>query len=86
MKRRIEVINIYIIQIIRVLGIITLLVTNPVYPQNERYTNGAENGYTWISIWNPNLYFDDSKFNYLNAIIDRIRLEHKQLLEFGELV
>jgi len=46
MKRRIELINIYIIQIIRVLGKITLLVTHPVYPQGERYTKGAENGYT----------------------------------------
>ena len=58
-------------------GIITLLVTNPVYPQSERYTKGAENGYTWISIGNPNLYFDDSKSNYLSGILDRIRLEHQ---------
>jgi len=81
-----EVISIFISEMIMGAGIITLLVTNPVYPQGKRYTEGVKNGYTWISIGDPNLYFDDSKFNYLNAILDRIRLEHKQFPEFGELV
>ncbi len=79
MKRRIELINIYIIQIIRVLGKITLLVTNPVYPQGERNTKRDENGYIRITMGDPNFFFDDSKSIYLSVILDRMRLEHQQI-------
>ena len=71
--------------LLRVLGII-LLITNTVYSQVERNTRGAENGYTWITMGNPNLFFDDSKSNYLSGILERMRLEHQQIPELEDLI
>lgn len=50
-----------------------LLVVN-LYPQAERYTKGAENGYAWMSMDDPALMYSTSKENYLSSILDRLRL------------
>ena len=71
---------------IRVLGILTLFITNPVFSQIDRYTKGAENGYTWISMENPNLFFDDSKSNYLSGMLERMRIEKQNIPELGNLI
>jgi hypothetical protein len=54
--------------------------------QNNRYTKGAENGYTWISMEEPNLLVDDSKSNYLSGILERMRLEKQQIPELEDLI
>ena len=43
-------------------------------PQTERYTKGAENGYAWLSMEDPNLMYNTSKENYLSSILDRFRV------------
>lgn len=53
---------------------IILLITSTLFAQPERYTKGAENGYTWISMGNPHLLYDDSKEVYLSGILERLRL------------
>ena len=55
------------------IGII-LLIASTLFAQPERYTKGAENGYTWISMGNPHLLYDDSKEVYLSGILERLRL------------
>jgi hypothetical protein len=32
--------------------------------QTERYTKGAENGYTWLAMDDPSLMYNTSKENY----------------------
>jgi hypothetical protein len=44
-----------------------------IFPQNERYTKGAENGYTWIKMENPNQFYSSSKETYLGSILERFR-------------
>jgi hypothetical protein len=63
-----------------------LLISVQLIAQNNRYTKGAENGYTWISMEEPNLLFDDSKSNYLSGIFERIRLEKQQVPELEGLI
>ncbi len=53
---------------------IILLITSTLFAQPERYTKGAENGYTWIAMGNPHLLYDDSKEVYLSGILERLRL------------
>ena len=53
---------------------IILLITSTLFAQPERYTKGAENGYTWISMGNPYILHDDSKGIYLSGILERLRL------------
>ncbi len=53
---------------------IILIITSTLFAQPERYTKGAENGYTWISMGNPHLLNDDSKDIYLSGILERLRL------------
>jgi hypothetical protein len=54
--------------------------------QERRYTKGIENGYTWISIGERNLLIDDSKSNYLSGILERMRLEKKQIPALEDLI
>ena len=54
--------------------IIILLFTIELFPQSERYTKGAENGYAWISMDDPSLHYSVSKENYLSSILERLRL------------
>lgn len=53
---------------------IILLITPTLFAQPERYTKGAENGYTWIAMGNPHILQDDSKDIYLSGILERLRL------------
>jgi len=56
--------------------IIILTLFSAIYclAQDKRLTKGAENGYTWISMGNPHLLYDDSKDIYLSGILERLRL------------
>ena len=54
--------------------IIILLIASTLFAQPERYTKGAENGYTWISMGNQYILHDDSKGIYLSGILERLRL------------
>lgn len=42
--------------------------------QSNRYTKGAENGYSWNAMSNPLRIYDDSKSNYLGGTLERYRL------------
>lgn len=48
------------------------------FPQSERYTKDAENGYTWISMEDPVKFYSTSKENYLSSILDRYRLTEEK--------
>jgi hypothetical protein len=52
------------------IGII-LLITSTLFAQPERYTKGAENGYTWLSMENPGVAFSDAKYKYLSGMLER---------------
>ena len=54
--------------------------------QQQRYTKSTENGYTWISMEEPNLLVDESKPNYLSGMLERMRLEKQQIPELEELI
>jgi hypothetical protein len=54
--------------------IITLFFVICSLAQDKRLTKGAENGYTWNSMGNPHLLYDDSKDIYLSGILERLRL------------
>ena len=62
-----------------------LLFTVNLYPQSERYTKGAENGYAWMSMDDPALMYSTSKENYLNSILDRLRLTNEKHPEIASL-
>jgi hypothetical protein len=63
-----------------------LLLSTQLIAQENRYTKGAENGYTWISMEEPNLLVDESKSNYLSGMLERMRLEKQQIPELEELI
>ena len=50
---------------------IILLITSTLFAQPERYTKGAENGYTWLSMENPGVAYSDAKYNYLSGMLER---------------
>ncbi len=50
---------------------IILLITSTLFAQPERYTKGAENGYTWLSMENPVVAYSDAKYNYLSGMLER---------------
>ena len=54
--------------------IITLSFTICSLAQDKRLTKGTENGYTWNSMVNPHLLYDDSKDIYQSGILERLRL------------
>lgn len=49
--------------------------------QENRYTKGAENGYSWKAMSNPLNLADDSKYNYLSEILERYSLLKQNLPE-----
>lgn len=59
---------------IKFLFVLISIFTTISFPQSERYTKGAENGYTWLAMDDPNLMYNTSKENYLGSILDRIRV------------
>jgi len=59
--------------------IIFCLISNLVFTtnlpaQSERYTKGAENGYAWIAMEEPQLPNNDNKYKYLAAILEKENL------------
>jgi hypothetical protein len=59
---------------IKYLFVAVLIFTTISFPQSERYTKGAENGYTWLAMDDPSLMYNTSKENYLSSILDRIHI------------
>lgn len=55
------------------------------FPQSERYTKDAENGYTWTSMEDPVQFYSTSKENYLGSILDRYRLTEEKHPEIASL-
>lgn len=53
--------------------------------QQERYTKGAENGYTWLAMDDPSLLYNTSKENYLSSILDRMRITGERYPEVSSL-
>ena len=53
--------------------------------QTERYTKGAENGYTWLAMDDPSLMYNTSKENYLSSILDRMRITGERYPEVSSL-
>jgi hypothetical protein len=58
--------------------IIILIFTIELFPQSERYTKGAENGYAWLSMDDPSLHYSVSKENYLSSILERLRITREK--------
>ena len=56
-----------------------------VFPQAERYTKGAENGYAWFAMDDSALHYSISKENYLSSILDRIKLTKEVYPEVSSL-
>ena len=57
-----------------------------VFTQSERYTKGAENGYTWIRMEDPSQHYSTSKETYLSSILERYRLtqeKHPEIASFS---
>ncbi len=50
---------------------IILLFTSTLFAQPERYTKGAENGYSWKAMENPGVAFSDVKYKYLSGMLER---------------
>ena len=66
--------------------IIILIFTIELFPQSERYTKGAENGYAWLSMDDPSLHYSVSKENYLSSILERLRVtkeKHPEVASLG---
>ena len=55
------------------------------FAQSERYTKGAENGYTWIRMEDPIQSYNTSKENYLGSILERFRLTGEKYPEIESL-
>jgi hypothetical protein len=55
------------------------------FPQGERYTKGAENGYMWLAMDDPILIYNTSRENYLSSILDRFRVTNEKHPEIASL-
>jgi len=64
---------------------LVIIISINLFPQSERYTKGAENGYTWISMEDPVQFYSTSKENYLSSILDRYRLTEEKHPEIASL-
>jgi len=53
--------------------------------QTNRYTKGAENGYTWIRMDDVSQPYTTSKESYLSSILDRFRLTGEKYPEIESL-
>jgi len=65
--------------------IIILLFVIEVFPQSERFTKGAENGYAWLSMYDPAQNYSTSKENYLSSILERLRITNEKHPEVASL-
>lgn len=64
---------------------LVIFISINLFPQSERYTKGAENGYTWISMEDPVQFYSSSKENYLGSILNRYRLTEEKHPEIASL-
>lgn len=53
--------------------ILILVVSLAIYPQDKRYTKGAENGYMWIDYEKYSI-MRDMKYGYLSSMLERQRI------------
>ncbi len=67
-----------------VILIFLLFIVN-LFPQAERTTKGAANGYAWLAMGDPSLPYSITKENYLNSILDRIKLTKEKHPEIASL-
>jgi len=74
-----------LLQIIKYISASVLIFILSVYPQEERYTKGAENGYMWLAMDDPVLIYNTSKENYLSSIMDRLRITGERYPEISSL-
>jgi hypothetical protein len=65
--------------------VLVFILSINIFPQTERYTKGAENGYTWIRMEDPSQFYSTSKESYLASILDRIRLTGEKYPEIESL-
>jgi hypothetical protein len=65
--------------------VFALVFSANIFPQAERYTKGAENGYSWIRMEEPAQLYSTSKENYLGSILDRYRLTEEKHPEITSL-
>ena len=72
-------------KIIRYIFTALLFFTAIAFPQSERYTKGAENGYAWLAMDDPNLMYNTSKENYLSSILERLRVTGERYPEIASL-
>ena len=64
---------------------IIFLIATTLFAQPERYTKGAENGYTWLSMENPGVIYSDAKYNYLSGMLERYRTVDERFPEVEHL-
>jgi hypothetical protein len=74
-----------IIKTTKYLFVLLLIFTANAFPQSERYTKGAENGYTWIRMEDLIQPYNTSKENYLGSILERYRLTQEKYPEIASL-
>jgi hypothetical protein len=74
-----------IIRSAKYLFVLLLIFTANTFPQSERYTKGAENGYTWIRMEDASRPYNTSKENYIGSILDRFRLTSERYPEIESL-
>jgi hypothetical protein len=64
---------------------LVIFISINLFPQSERYTKDAENGYAWIRMEDPVQFYSSSKENYLSSILDRYRLTEEKHPETASL-
>jgi len=74
-----------IIKTTKYLFVLLLIFAANAFPQSERYTKGAENGYTWMGMEDPIQPYNTSKENYLGSMLDRYRLTQEKYPEIASL-
>ena len=74
-----------IIKTTKYLFVLLLIFAANSFAQSERYTKGAENGYTWIRMEDPIQPYNTSKENYLGSILERYRLTQEKYPEIASL-
>lgn len=65
--------------------LILLIFSLNLFPQSERQTKGAENGYAWLAMDDPALMYSTSKENYLSSILDRLKVTNEKYPEIESL-
>lgn len=69
----------------KIFFVFALVFSSSAFPQAERYTKGAENGYSWINMEDPSRFYITSKETYLGSILERFRLTGEKYPEIESL-